>query len=128
MLQYANGYRRAITGASLAQRRRRMSAAERACLAADIIDGRVILQGLTAKAIAALVGVNVGYVDRALRLTPEQRAEVCRGDRPLVLPRAPAPASHIDWNAINDDDLVEAVRRIGIDRALAAAVEAERGA
>jgi hypothetical protein len=128
MLQYTNGHRRAISGAGLAQLRRRMSAAERACLAADIVDGRVVLQGLTVKAIAALVGVNVGYVDRALRLTPEQRAEVCRGDRPLVLPRTPAPASHIDWNAINDDDLVEAVRRIGIDRALAAAVEVERGA
>jgi len=64
----------------------------------------------------------------AERLTPEQRGEVCRGARPLVLPRAPAPASRIDWNAINDDDLVEAVRQIGIDRALAAAVEAERGA
>jgi hypothetical protein len=128
MLQYTNGHRRAISGASLAQLRRRMSAAERACLAADVVDGRVVLQGLTVKAIAALVGVNVGYVDRALRLTPEQRAEVCRGARPLVSPRGRAPASPIDWNAINDDDLVEAVRRIGIDRALAAAVEAERGA
>ena len=57
MLQYANGYRRAITGASLAQLRRRMSAAERACLAADIVDGRVVLQGLTVKAIAAQRGI-----------------------------------------------------------------------
>src|SRR5262249_14543651 len=98
MLQYTNGTRRAITGAGLAQLRRRMSAAERACLAADIIDGRVILQGLTAKAVAALAGVSVGSVDRALRLTPEHRAEVCRGDRPLVQPRARAPVSPIDWN------------------------------
>jgi len=126
MLQYANGYRRAITGASLAQRRRRMSAAERACLAADIIDGRVILQGLTAKAIAALVGVNVGYVDRALRLTPEQRAEVCRGDRPLVAPRACASAAKIDWDKIDDATLVEAVRRIGLERTLDAAIAADR--
>ena len=65
MLQYSNGSRRAISGAGLAQLRRRMSAAERACLAADIVDGRIVLQGLTVKAIAALVGVNVGYVDRA---------------------------------------------------------------
>jgi len=51
MLHYTNGHRRAISGASLAQLRRRMSAAERACLAADIVDGRVVLQGLTVKAI-----------------------------------------------------------------------------
>jgi len=125
MLQYANGYRRAITGASLAQLRRRMSAAERACLAADIVDGRVVLQGLTVKAIAALVGVNVGYVDRALRLTPEQRAEVCRGDRPLVTPRPPADAPAFDWNAVGDEMLVEAIRRIGIDRALNAVIVAD---
>jgi len=125
MLQYANGSRRAISGAGLAQLRRRMSAAERACLAADIIDGRVILQGLTAKAIAALVGVNQGYVDHALRLTPEQRAEVCRGDRPLVAPRACASAVKIDWGKIGDDMLVEAVRKIGIDRALNAVIVAD---
>jgi len=116
MLQYTNGHRRAITGAGLAQLRRRMSAAERACLAADIIDGRVILQGLTAKAVAALVGVNLGYVDHALRLTPEQREQVRRGDRPLVSPRPPCA----DFDA-----LVDAIRRAGLDRTLEAAVEAE---
>ena len=122
MLQYTNGHRRAISGASLAQLRRRMSAPERACLGADIIDGRVILQGLTAKAIAALVGVSVGSVDRALRLTPEQREQVKRGDRPLVLPRAYAPT---DAGCMSDDMLVEVVRRVGIDRALHAMVVAE---
>jgi hypothetical protein len=124
MLQYTNGSRRAITGASLAQRRRRMSAAERACLGADIVDGRIVLQGLTVKAIAALVGVNVGYVDHALRLTPEQRAEVCRGSRPLVLPRTRGPAP-IDWAKIDDATLVEAVRRIGLERTLDAAIAAD---
>jgi hypothetical protein len=116
MLQhYNNGHRRAISGAGLAQLRRRMSAAERACLAADIVDGRVVLQGLTVKAIAALVGVNQGYVDRALRLTPEQREQVRHGDRPLVSPRPcadfdalrAAAAAPIDWEAIGDEMLVE---------------------
>ena len=125
MLLYSNGSRRAISGASLAQIRRRLSAAERAVLAADIVDGRTVLQGLTVKAIAALVGVNVGYVDCALRLTPQQRAEVCRGDRPLVPPRTRKPAPPVDWNAIGDAMLVEAIRRIGVDRALNAAVVAE---
>jgi len=122
MLQYMNGHRRAISGASLAQLRRRMSAPERACLAADIVDGRVILQGLTVKAIAALVGVNMGYVDRALRLTPEQREQVRRGDRPLVAPQPYAPT---DAGCMSDDMLVEVVRRVGIDRALHAMVVAE---
>jgi len=125
MLQYTNDHRRAISGAGLAQLRRRMSAAERACLAADIIDGRVILQGLTAKSIAGLVGVNLGYVDRALQLTPEQRAEVCRGDRPLVAPR-PRTSAPIDWTKIDDATLVEAVRRIELERTLDAAIAADR--
>src|SRR5262245_2378698 len=125
MLHYTNGYRRAISGASLAQLRRHMRAAERACLAADIVDGRVALQGLTTKAIAALVGVSVGYVDRALRLTPEQRVEVSRGARPLPPAQKHTNDRSINWNAVDDDVLVEAIRRIGIDRALNAAVAAE---
>src|SRR5262245_24269487 len=127
MLEYSNGRRGAISGASLAQLRRNMSADERAILAADIIDGRVILQGLTAKSIGGLCGVNVGYVDQALRLTPEQREQVKRGDRPLLRPR-PRPskrAAPIDWEAIGDDMLVDAIRQIGIDRALDAAIAAE---
>jgi len=118
MLQhYNNGSRRAITGAGLAQLRRRLTASERAVLGADIVDGRIVVVALTTKAIAALVGVSVGYIDHALRLTPEQRAEVCRGDRPLVSPRPPCA----DFEA-----LVEAIRRAGLDRTLEAAVEAER--
>jgi hypothetical protein len=134
MLQhYNNGHRRAISGAGLAQLRRRMSAAERACLAADIVDGRVVLQGLTVKAIAALVGVNQGYVDRALRLTPEQREQVRHGDRPLVSPR---PCADFDAlraagrraDRLGSDrrrDARRAVRKIGIDRALNAVIVAE---
>jgi len=83
-----------LSGASLAQLVRRMSAPGRACLVADIADGRVVLQGLTIKAIAALAGVNLSYVHVALNLTPEQRTEVRRGARPLISPRLrAAPAS-----------------------------------
>ena len=118
MLHYTNGHRRAISGASLAQLRRRMSAAERACLAADVVDGRVVLQGLTTKA-------GVGYVDRALRLTPEQRADVSRGARPLPPAQKRTIARPINWNAVDDDVLVEAIRRIGIERTLNAAIAAD---
>ena len=123
MLHYTNGTRRAISGASLAQLRRRMSAAERAILAADLVDGHVVLQGLTVKSIAALVGTCPAYVHRALRLTPEQRADVCRGDRSLIPPTARAPV--FDWKSISDDVLVEMIRKVGVDRALSAAVAAE---
>jgi hypothetical protein len=128
MLKYTNRARRAITGPSLAQVRRRLSAAERAVLAAEIVDGRLVLRGLTIKAIAALVGTCPAYVHRALRLTPEQRAEVCRGERPLVLPRRHTSTPAFDWNAVSDDMLVEAIRRIGLDRTLSAAVAAETAA
>jgi hypothetical protein len=107
MLEYPNNYRRAtLTGAGLAQRRRRMSPAERAVLAADIVDGRVVLQGLTVKSIAALVGVNVGYVDHALKLTPAQRQQVRDGDRPLIWPRPHhggcwgETGAPVDWEAV----------------------------
>src|SRR5262249_52958948 len=119
MLHYTNRHRRAISGAGLAQLQRRMSAAERACFAADVIDGKIMLAGLTVKSIAALVGVCPAYVHRALNLTPEQRIEVRRGDRPLVRPHcAPLPT---EW-----DELVKELRLLGTDRALDAAVEAER--
>jgi hypothetical protein len=111
MLQYRNSPCRAISGASLAQLRRHMAAPERACLAADIIDGRVVLQGLTAKGIAALCGVNLAYFNAALNLTPEQRCEASRGARPLAKAPKRKSAQPFDWNSVNDDDLVEAVRR-----------------
>jgi hypothetical protein len=118
--------RRAITGAGLAQLRRRLSPAERACLAADIIDGRTALVALTAKAIATLVGVNLGYVDRALKLTSAQRQGVRAGDRPLILPQPRKPREPVDWGAIGDAELAEAISRIGVDRAINAAIAAER--
>jgi len=119
MVHYTNGGQRTISGAGLAQRQRRMSAAERACFAADVIDGKIMLAGLTVKSIAALIGVCPAYVHRALNLTPEQRIEVRCGYRPLVQPRcAPLPT---EW-----DELVKELRLLGPDRTLDAAIEAER--
>ncbi len=122
---------RALSGAALAQRLRRLSAAERAILAADIVDGRVILQNLTVKAIAAITGANLSYVHAALRCTPEQRERIRRGERPLILPKnaaRPSSAPTFDWDSIDDDALAETVRRIGVDRMLDAAVAAEHAA
>ena len=116
---------RSISGASLSQRLRRMNASQRAVLAADIIDGRLVVMGLTRKAVTALCSASQAYVAAALRTTPEQRKAIVRGERSLIRarPRAPAP---IDWAKIDDTTLVEAVRRIGLERTLDAAIAADR--
>jgi|SRR5215831_12300604 len=103
-LEYTNGHRRAISGASLAQLLKNMSAPERAIMAADILDGHVVIVGLTRRMVTAMCRADAGYVDRALRLTRAQRAEVCRGDRQLVSPRVPCA----DFEAF-----AEAIRRAG---------------
>jgi hypothetical protein len=127
MQKYTNGSRRAITGASLAQLVRRMPATARACLAANVIDGRIALVDLTAKAIITIVGANSSYVYQALRLSQEQREQVCRGERSLI---APAPVNThtrpIDWDAVDDLTLVEVISRIGVNRVVDAAVAAEQ--
>jgi hypothetical protein len=116
---------RTISGASLARFLRHMSAPQRAVLAAEILNGRIILTDLTAKAVAALVDVNQSYVNAALRCTPEQRLAVASGKRPLVRPRARAPAAAMDWRRIDDSVLAEAIRCRDLDRALSVAVEVE---
>jgi hypothetical protein len=90
-----------------------------------LIEGRVVLEPPTAKTAAALCQVNMTYVGAALRLSPEQRSAVLAGERPLLQPRRCAPAP-IDWGCVDDETLVEAVRLIGVNRTLEAAVEAER--
>jgi hypothetical protein len=117
-----------LSGASLAQKIRRMKPPERAVLAAEILDGTIIVRGLTAKSVATLVGVNQGYVFAALKAQPEQRELVKRGQRPLIPARAhtrPALAA-IDWRSIDDAALTETVRSIGIERTLSALALAER--
>src|SRR5262249_6819314 len=66
------------------------SKAVRAVIGADILDGFARLENLTLRLVAVGMGVSVGYLVAAHRLTPEQRQAVRRGKRPLVLPRTPA--------------------------------------
>src|SRR5262245_37299120 len=117
---------RVVSGASLAQLLRHKTPSQRAVIAADVVDGRLVIVGLTAKSVTAICGANASYVAAALKCTPEQRELIKRGERQLA-PASARRRAAIDWSAINDDDLVEAVRRIGLERALAAAVEVERG-
>jgi hypothetical protein len=111
-------YPRYISGASFARFVRHMTPAQRAVLAAEIIEGRVILQALTAKAVVALTGAN------QLRLTPEERVAVAAGDSPMTRsrPRPRAAAAADDWWTFNDDAFVAAMRRIEV---LSTATEVE---
>jgi hypothetical protein len=119
---------RTLSGASLAQKIRRMTPPQRAVMAAEILDGALIVQNLTAKSIVMIVNANMAYVCAALRSTPEQRELVKRGQRPLIPTRARAlraPAA-IDWHSVDDAALTETVRSIGIERTLSALALAER--
>jgi hypothetical protein len=125
-MEYQNGnghaIRMAMTGASLAHRLRRMTAAQRACSAADVDDGKVALVDLTAKSIAALHQVSLPYMQAAKKLSPAERDQVRRGERPLVpaRPRAAPEAAPFDW--LDDAAFIEVIRQIGVDRTLDAAI------
>jgi hypothetical protein len=70
---------------------RKASKAVKACDGADVLDGLTTLQNLTAKLVAAALGISLSSLAAARRLTPAQRNEVRRGHRPLVLPPKPVP-------------------------------------
>lgn len=130
MLYNSNGSStspRVLSGASLAQRVRRMTAPQKACLVADVLDGKIILTALTAKSIATIVGANFSYVHHALRLSSEAREQVKRGLRPLApVQRRPSPTpAAINWDVVDDATIEEWIRAVGVDRTLdvAAAVE-----
>jgi hypothetical protein len=126
---YLNGNGRAIpavvTGASLARRLRAMTAAQRACSAADVDDGRTPLVDLTAKSIAALHQVSMPYLLAAKKLSPEEREQVRRGERPLVQPKAKQPELPLSLAEFDDVKLIEAIRTIGVERTLEAATAVE---
>ena len=65
--------------------------AVRACDAADACDELVILSRPTLHVAAVAYGVSLWTVARARRLPPQERDQVRKGKRPIVLPRTPAP-------------------------------------
>jgi hypothetical protein len=79
-----------------------MSAAQRACLGADILSGEVVLTDLTVKAVCDLVGCSQPYVSAALRLPAERRAAVYRGERPLIYSPVQVILDEDDMSAIAD--------------------------
>jgi hypothetical protein len=113
---------RSVKGRGLACRK--LSKPGRALLGVDIIEGTTSITDLSHKQIAATVGVSLGYLNAALRLTAAEREAVRRGLRPLVEPRAPAaqpaaqPAARERLAAIVDE--------IGVDATMALLAGNER--
>jgi hypothetical protein len=114
---------RTITGRDLAHKKR--TPTQRALLAADLASGRVIVTGLTLRQATMLTGASPSYASVAARLDGNERIAVARGWRRL-LPYSTKPAMPTPKPAlVNDAELIELVRSVGIDRTLAAAVAVE---
>jgi hypothetical protein len=137
-MSYANGNGAArpvvvVRGRSLALRTK-LTKTERALLAADVYDGTKRYQP-TRRELAVLFGVSGNMIDRARRLTAEQRQLITNGwvsslayfdpwPRPLALPK---PAPTVEINSIIDDETIRTMTAAaGVDRVvdIAAALEA----
>jgi hypothetical protein len=127
---------RTIVGAGLANRR--LDKCQRACLAADVLDG-IVMFSPSQKQLADLLGVSVPYINAARRLLPGKRAAILKGWDPtsftdlmnppkqmsLAMPKVPA-ITVIDATEISDSYLATVIRAAGVDRVLEAAIAAER--
>lgn len=111
---------RSVKGRGLACRK--LSKPARALLGVDIVEGTTTITDLSHKQVAAIVGVSIGYLNAAQRLTPAEREAVRRGLRPLVEPRVPAtlPAAR--------ERLAAIVNEIGVDATMALLTSNERAA
>jgi hypothetical protein len=123
---------RTIVGAGLANRH--LDKRQRACLAADVIDGVVKLNP-SMKQLADIFGVSTTYIELARKLPIGKRAAILRGwDQTSfaeLMPRRSAmlPALITDVKAeIPDIVLENLARSVGVERMLAAAVAVEHAA
>jgi hypothetical protein len=111
-------------GASLAHRK--SSKPQRAVAAANIYDGLTVYQP-TQRELAGIYGVSVSLINRARQLSPERRKAIVQGRiglPPLPATRLALPApKHVE--KMGEADLVNLVRRIGVNRVLEAAVAVE---
>jgi hypothetical protein len=64
----------------------------RAVLGAEILDGHIPLMNLTTGMVVQATGVSSSSIAAARRLSPEQRQDVVRGMRPLIVRKAAPPA------------------------------------
>jgi hypothetical protein len=97
------------------------SKAVRAVDAADILDGLMTLENFTVAIVTVALGVSASSVTNARRLTPEQRNEVRKGKRPLVLPTKPLalPAPAVPPVTMEvEQSLAAIVEKIGVNGVL----------
>jgi hypothetical protein len=115
---------------------RKMSAAAKACDAADALDGLITLVNPTLRLVAFAWGISVSYVVAAHPLTPAQRDEVRKEWRPLIWPRLTADDVPALPSQLAADDIaalpspqerfVDIVNEIGLAGALDQLAEIER--
>jgi hypothetical protein len=101
--------------------RRHANKRQRAVLAAELADGRVVVQ-LSVTQLVELLGVSRSYIDLARKLSPEKRRAILAGRDStsfgLLSQRfVPAPAG-----IPSDESLTALAHRVGSDRWLAAGV------
>jgi hypothetical protein len=124
-----------ITGRSLAHKQ--LDARQRACLAANVLDGLAKLDPSQAQ-LAVMFGVSIPYITVARRLSPSQRIAIVRGwdqvsftellhpPRQMSLWGPAIPSLRVLTTAeVTDSQLAAVIRAAGIERTLnvAAAVD-----
>jgi hypothetical protein len=114
---------------------RQLDARQKGCVAAEVRAGRVAIE-LSLKQLAAILGVSMTYIVVAEKLSPEKRQAIIEGDDvtsfapllnpPLLALPAPHPKMPRHFTPMVDDaELIDFVRVIGIPRVLEAAVAVE---
>jgi hypothetical protein len=116
-----------ITGTSLVHRQ--LSKAQRAVLAADVIDG-LARYVPTNQQVAAAFGVSRPYIDIARKLTPGKREAILRGWDQTSFAELMHPPRQLSLAGpmipiVSDVDLENLARRVGCERMLTAALVAE---
>ena len=118
---------RTIVGAGLANRR--LDKCQRACLAADVLDG-IVMFSPSQKQLADLLGVSVPYINAARRLLPGKRAAILKGWDPTSFTDLVHPQHRQllvpNCASITNSYLETVIRAVGIDRTLEVAIGVER--
>jgi hypothetical protein len=118
---------RVITGRSLAHRR--LGAGRRAAVAAQLLEGEVVI-ALSARQAALLLGANAAYVHAARKLSAAKRQAIADGTDPIsfvTLLKAPSMPLELS-KPVSDAALISVIRDAGLDRTLAAACAVENAA
>jgi hypothetical protein len=92
----------------------------RAVLAAELADGRAVVQ-LSIAQLVRLLGVSRSYIEVARRLTPEKRRAILSGqDATSFATLSGSQAQRLTSAPINDDALIALARSVGPERLFSA--------